>query len=989
MKLYLLIFLLFFGCAVAQPTTPISESNYFIYHKNNYGLDVSNPHGGVIDSKGRFWTKSYFGNYKIVNSTKITEPYLSNVKYYPVINNLFEVGDKQYLCTYMGIFVLKNDSLKQEIPLTKKDETANGFYLQHNKIYFYTYKTYDKIFSYKAFVYDFKKVKLLKQSHDTQGGLGFFTIDKMLYMNHTRNGISSLYGVQDYDLKNIHRIRFSDDPMSYIRYGNSTGNYTVHHPDSEDILVYKNYQLVDKIKIPKDYYFGSNDFWFSNTNQIQSIYTFGQFQRPLFYSFYPFNISHLIKNNVTNSYYCGNGGQLIRFFPHIQRFPKLFNNSNSSQVFTMAQTPDGKIWLGSYNGFLSVIENNSVQPIDIEDFRAMNGHILIGNKILLFGEGHKGNYLFTNTKNYKKTLENEVFFYGYKAKNGKYYLGSANNGLFEAEPAFFESFNKNLIHKKDKSIGLKLNNIITISEDKFGNIWMGQRGVAVFNPRKNKITTWHEDDHPAHFSTMCSLLDSNNILWFGSNKGELWYYEGKNADDLSFKNFRKINHPLLNDHSYPISFLHQYGNYLIMGAGERILLFDREKWHREKKILVRYLNSQETNFSAPTEQNNIFTDHRNRSIWFATSDMVYNWDINKWLSLPVRNINPHLVVKTKDTHRKINNFQEIKLKPEHNTFDIEVSYQTIDNLPRYISTSLVKKGEKPAFYSPGLQTHFNFANLSSGNYVFHVLVCQQDGTVSRQSFNIFVDSFFWQKWWFWMLISLFPIGFIFFYFRSKNEIIQTKKKLTQLNLTSLSNQFRPHFMLNALNSIASQMENMPNAEKVISYLGDSINLLYGYSQKNEFTHDFSQEWRLVENFIEIQKILYLPELKTKIYHKEMMPPAYRLPVGLLQIPIENALLHGLRNKEGTDYLLHINFSENENFFIIEIIDNGVGRKKAAEIHQFKKNGKGLKTVSEMVKIINQFTENSIIFNIIDLDDNCGTKVVVHLNKLTNYEKIKL
>ena len=185
------------------------------------------------------------------------------------------------------------------------------------------------------------------------------------------------------------------------------------------------------------------------------------------------------------------------------------------------------------------------------------------------------------------------------------------------------------------------------------------------------------------------------------------------------------------------------------------------------------------------------------------------------------------------------------------------------------------------------------------------------------------------------------------------------------------------------------MESTPYAEKVISKLGDSINILYQFSQKNEFTHDFANEWKLVENFIEIQKILYLPELELFVTRLDLLPTNYKVPIGLLQIPIENALLHGLRNKESGNYILQIRFSEDTQFYKIEIEDNGIGRKKAAEIHQIKKNGKGLKTLSAMIEMINQYDSDSISLDTIDLENNNGTLIIIKLKKDTNYGKIKL
>lgn len=541
-----------------------------------------------------------------------------------------------------------------------------------------------------------------------------------------------------------------------------------------------------------------------------------------------------------------------------------------------------------------------------------------------------------------------------------------------------------------KKNGLNIFNIVTICEDKFGNIWTARsnQGVAVYNPKTNKAKTWQIDKKEIDFGSMATVLDDKKTLWFGKKNGGLCYYNGKHENDYDVENFKSIYHPLLQN-DIGIRFMQQWNNYLILGSNDKVLLFDLKKWYQNKKVLVRYLNAQETNFSAPTEQNTCFVDKRNQSFWFATGDMVYQWDIKKWLSLPTFSVVPNCIIYKNKTETKHKPNQQINFKPTENSFDIEINYQTKDNLPRYINATLVKKGEKPTFEIPNLQTKFHFANVSAGDYVFYVRVCQQDGSFDVFKYPIYIDSFVWQKWWFWLLISLFPIGFIFFYFRKKNEIEQTKKKLSQLNLASLSNQFRPHFMLNALNSIGSQLKDKPHAEKVISRLGESIDILYGFTQKNKFTLSFYNEMKLVENSIAIQKMLFIPELEVFITNKETIPNDYKIPVGLLQIPVENALLHGLRHKTNKDCVLKIDFSNDIENYHITISDNGVGRVKAAKINNFKTNGNGLKTILDMIAIINQHQLNAISFEIIDVKEPSATIVKISLKKQIDYDKIKL
>ena len=87
---HLLLLIFFLAIEVsAQHSNPIAESNYYVYNRSNYGFDVPNPSNGAIDSKGRYWTKSYIGKYKIVENSKIKEPFIPKIQYFPEIQSLF------------------------------------------------------------------------------------------------------------------------------------------------------------------------------------------------------------------------------------------------------------------------------------------------------------------------------------------------------------------------------------------------------------------------------------------------------------------------------------------------------------------------------------------------------------------------------------------------------------------------------------------------------------------------------------------------------------------------------------------------------------------------------------------------------------------------------------------------------------------------------------------------------------------------------------
>lgn len=971
---------------------PISESNYFVYDKYNYGVTLNNINGYLFpQNNGELVVSEYSGHIYKISNTAITKALPGIEEKNLILIGYFKLKNgSEYYCGSHEVIIVKNSKIIKKVKLNSQNDFSLSYGVLNDELFFLTNYNKGELILRKFDgnkVYDLLKIKKDHHRYSRQ-----LFINKQVYVVEYFENTAIISCYSNSKLKVIKKHIFKKSAKlpeitNLTNYDNFTGIFEsssfFYCQDGNIFYLNSNYKLPfissfeENIFINKKNTF-TNFEVFSN-NKLSPLIT-TSFNSSNFWSSY---------NKETNSFYSTTNTSFLRFFPHIKKYPRLFNNSNSTAVFSLLQDNKGKIWAGSYQGYLSTIDDTKVKQSDINDFMFMNGGLAHEDKMLLFAESEKGALLFTNENNYRKIADSTTFFYAYKTSNNKLYLGSTSKGLWFTNISNLdknERIDWNIVNHKN---GLSLYNILTICEDKFGNIWTGHivNGISVYNPENQKAKTWLVENKEINFGSMSIIKDTNNTMWFGLNKGGLAFYDGKSKTDLDAKNFKTINHPLL-ENSNEVTFLHQWKSYLIIGGQDRILLFDLKKWYDTKKVLVRYLNPLEINLSGFTEQNTIFTDKKNGNIWFASTEMVYQWDIKKWLTFPTFKIKPDVLIKKDSLEKKYVSNKSIEFKPTENSFDIEIVYQTPDNLPRYINATLIKKGDNPIFENPNLQTKFHFANLNPGDYDFLIRVCHQDGSYEVFKYPIVINKFLWQKWWFWILISLIPIGFIVFYFKNKNEIEQTKKKLSQLNLASLSNQFRPHFMLNALNSIGSQMENMPHAEKVISRLGESINILYGFTQSNDFVHSFKNEWKLVENIIEIQKLLFIPNLKVIIEGLEKINDKIKVPVGLIQIPIENALLHGLRNKETGSYVLKFNLDENKNYYLITIVDNGVGRKIASEINSYKKNGNGLKTIFEMIDIINQYDSKAILFHIEDNNNETGTIVKIKLKKEIDYAKIK-
>jgi sensor histidine kinase YesM len=185
----------------------------------------------------------------------------------------------------------------------------------------------------------------------------------------------------------------------------------------------------------------------------------------------------------------------------------------------------------------------------------------------------------------------------------------------------------------------------------------------------------------------------------------------------------------------------------------------------------------------------------------------------------------------------------------------------------------------------------------------------------------------------------------------------------------------------------------PDVDAVLGQLGDSIGIIFRNAQAGSIAHPLSQEWRLVESVCSIKQM----EFRHSIHIHLDIPPEilamenFLVPMGILQIPVENALVHGLRNKEEGPKDLWISMQQQpDNRIIFTITDNGIGRRAAALIGNYRRNGVGSKNLLAIIELLNQHNTAPISFSIDDdvIEEDgkrLGTRVTISIPQIFQYD----
>ncbi|WP_299532254.1 histidine kinase [Ulvibacterium sp.] len=222
----------------------------------------------------------------------------------------------------------------------------------------------------------------------------------------------------------------------------------------------------------------------------------------------------------------------------------------------------------------------------------------------------------------------------------------------------------------------------------------------------------------------------------------------------------------------------------------------------------------------------------------------------------------------------------------------------------------------------------------------------------------------------------------FFFYRSNQ---QQKLANNLLALKSLRSQMNPHFIFNALNSVNNYIAKS-DERSANRYLSEFSTLMRSVLENSE--EDFiplSRELELLELYVKLEHSRFPEKFNYEIVSSEHLDiDSYQIPPMLLQPYIENAIWHGLRYKEEKGFLkIHLK-QQSKATLEITISDNGIGRKKSAELktrHQRNQKSKGMGNIAKRIAILNDMHKNRITIRISDLNrDGTGTKVTFTLKK---------
>ena len=151
------------------------------------------------------------------------------------------------------------------------------------------------------------------------------------------------------------------------------------------------------------------------------------------------------------------------------------------------------------------------------------------------------------------------------------------------------------------------------------------------------------------------------------------------------------------------------------------------------------------------------------------------------------------------------------------------------------------------------------------------------------------------------------------------ELSRMRESKAKAELDALQSKVNPHFLYNALNSIADlSITDGKKGRRMTIALADLFRYSINYSNSNYST--IKDEVEMTEVYLQIEKIRFEDQLNYAVDVEEDLNH-YLVPRFLLQPLVENAVKHGMK-ATGKMTEIKLNIRTDEKGMVFEILDNG-------------------------------------------------------------------
>jgi hypothetical protein len=463
-------------------------------------------------------------------------------------------------------------------------------------------------------------------------------------------------------------------------------------------------------------------------------------------------------------------------------------------------------------------------------------------------------------------------------------------------------------------------------------------------------------------SVICMTSDKQGTLWKGG-------WDGLFAEE------RNGNNQQISDKK-TVFVVNYYNRYLIYGGNDKLHILDLQSYYLDGSVKTRTLCYYDGFDVIECNTNCVSVDYEGY-VWVAGGDKVIRFlpdEIMKTALLQPQT--PFLAaIYYADKNSEWTLLPEVTIpklenKENHLRFDLLLaSLSAPDKLVfRYklegYNNQWVTSKERSII----------FQNLPFGKYRLEVQ-SSVDGEVWSESVfspfitikNPFLLTFLGLL---LIFLGIAGVTLLIIFFTRKISIRkeEEKRRIENLKHRAVRAKFVPHFTGNVLNTINYFISRNPGSAQ--KYISDFADFMRHTLLNSEILYrTILEELKYTELYLKLEKLSYEERLEYEISVDSSVDLQQPIPAMALQTFCENALKHGLRSKpEGGKITIHV--YNHENYIVLSVEDNGVGRKRAKTI-KTEGTKEGLKIVQQQLDIFNKEKVQKAYLQIVDLQEVDG------------------
>lgn len=204
------------------------------------------------------------------------------------------------------------------------------------------------------------------------------------------------------------------------------------------------------------------------------------------------------------------------------------------------------------------------------------------------------------------------------------------------------------------------------------------------------------------------------------------------------------------------------------------------------------------------------------------------------------------------------------------------------------------------------------------------------------------------------VVSILTAVFLYLYSKKKRALLLARnhRTVSTLRLENIRNRLSPHFIFNVLNREMAErnVEEKQELSSLVKLMRRNLELA------EQLCVTLAEELDFVKTYINLERRSLGPDFHSELkIEKDVQPEQIRILSMMIQIPVENAVKHALREKEG-ERNLWVSVCRRGNGICIKITDNGGGYRPDS---RNRGTGTGMKVIMQTIQILNNKNKEAI------------------------------